>query len=207
VTLHSLATTGVPREIDVFEKIHTKKKFNHWDDIDVLVLDEVSMINPTCLDNLDYSVRNKRKNLVAAFGGIQLIFCGDFMQLGPIPNRFVSTTANVQQIPKLPMDVKECSALAFQSVCWHEANFNVFELDAVFRQKSLQFIEALSMLRWGNGFHPTVKNLVRRCSRPLSVGNGVKPTLLFCKNIDVEKMNHDELEALPGLGASVCVKD
>jgi len=51
--------------------------------MDVLVLDEVGMLSADLLDWIDNEVRSIRgKDLDKAFGGIQLIFVGDFAQLG-----------------------------------------------------------------------------------------------------------------------------
>lgn len=57
-----------------------KKK---WTTARVLVIDEVSMLDPDFLDTLDQVARIVRRNEKVAFGGIQIIFCGDFMQLPP----------------------------------------------------------------------------------------------------------------------------
>jgi len=54
-----------------------------WRNMDVLVLDEVGMLSADLLDWIDNEVRSIRgKDLDKAFGGIQLIFVGDFAQLG-----------------------------------------------------------------------------------------------------------------------------
>ena len=65
------------------------------------------------------------------FGGIQLILCGDFFQLPPVPERGGS------------------AQFAFQSVSWKEAVKYTIELTTVFRQSDVGFVTLLNQLRRG----------------------------------------------------------
>lgn len=78
-TLHSLAGCGVPTYVADFDKCWKQK--NRWRKLSTLIVDEVSMLEPSYLDWLDATVRSIRGVPHKAFGGIQLIFCGDFGQL------------------------------------------------------------------------------------------------------------------------------
>jgi ATP-dependent DNA helicase PIF1 len=60
-----------------------KKKRATWRDLDVLIIDEVSMLHPDLFCKLDALARAARQNS-RAFGGIQVIVCGDFYQLQPV---------------------------------------------------------------------------------------------------------------------------
>ena len=60
-------------------------KATHLKKIDVVLIDEVSMIQSELLTHLDIAARITRKSAVP-FGGMQVILCGDFLQLGGIPN-------------------------------------------------------------------------------------------------------------------------
>jgi ATP-dependent exoDNAse (exonuclease V) alpha subunit len=55
-----------------------------WQKMDALVLDEVGMVKADYLEWLDQTVRSIRESPAEAFGGIQLIFVGDFAQLAPV---------------------------------------------------------------------------------------------------------------------------
>jgi ATP-dependent DNA helicase PIF1 len=55
-----------------------------WRGVEVLIVDEVSMMSSKMFDLLDRIGRIMRKNVSKAFGGIQLIFTGDFFQLPPV---------------------------------------------------------------------------------------------------------------------------
>lgn len=84
LTLHSLTGVGVPKEAKDFDRMWGTKYREKWRKMQVLIIDEISMISGSFLDYVDRTVRNIRQNHKQAFGGIQLIVCGDFGQLGPI---------------------------------------------------------------------------------------------------------------------------
>jgi hypothetical protein len=96
------------------------------------------------LDWVDTQVRLVRSRPEVAFGGIQLIFAGDFFQLGAIDYKRVSLCASEQflehddlgaEIPadaggvQLPIAVEEFSSPAFKSNVWWEARFTYVKLD------------------------------------------------------------------------------
>ena len=96
------------------------------------------------LDWVDTQVRLVRGRPELAFGGIQLIFAGDFFQLGAIDYKRLSLRASEQfverddlaaEIPshaggvQLPIAVEQFSAPAFKSNVWREARFTYVKLD------------------------------------------------------------------------------
>jgi len=83
-TLHSLAGAGVPTVVKDFQKCRGHVPAKKWLKLQALVIDEIGMVAANYLDWLDSVVRSIRKNPNAPFGGIQLIFCGDFAQLPPL---------------------------------------------------------------------------------------------------------------------------
>lgn len=86
-TVHSLAGVGVPQSARDFASLLSPWTSKKWRAIEVLVLDEIGMLQADFLDWLDVFVRKARRRPLEPFGGIQLIFVGDFAQLGPIPGR------------------------------------------------------------------------------------------------------------------------
>lgn len=97
---------------------------------EVLILDEVSMMNPAMLDNLDKLCRIVRGS-GELFGGIRCIFAGDFMQIRPV----------------------KCQRLAFEAECWKELFQDEEQLQTlreVHRHKDdLPFFAFLNRLRYG----------------------------------------------------------
>ena len=81
-TIHSLCKIQIPQRVKDLGSMWQLTK-ETWRNMDVLVLDEVGMLSADLLDWIDNEVRSIRgKDLDKAFGGIQLIFVGDFAQLG-----------------------------------------------------------------------------------------------------------------------------
>jgi ATP-dependent DNA helicase PIF1 len=84
-TVHSWSGCGVPSLTRDFRKMWGRKDVIR--ETDVIVLDEVSMMSGELLDRIEEMVSNIRNNedgMYMPFGGIQLILCGDFLQLPPV---------------------------------------------------------------------------------------------------------------------------
>ena len=112
---------------------YTTKK---WKKIQVLVLDEIGMLGADFLDWMDVYVRKARRKPLEAFGGIQLIFVGDFAQLGPIPGRG-NSLRNKAYEPSNPgadclLGISECAAYAFQTVLWRYVGMEKMKAIACF---------------------------------------------------------------------------
>lgn len=216
-TVHSLAGIGIPQTASDFNKIVTSPwTIKKWKKIDILVLDEIGMLSADFLDWLDVYVRKARANPLQAFGGIQLIFVGDFAQLGPIPGKnSLRKKAYNKDHPGADciLNISECAAYPFQTVFWREADFHHVHLRQVYRQKNKDFQLALLDIRSGNGTSQRVKNLVTTCSfalddRPdLEIPSGIKPTILYCTNRNVDRENYDNLAKLQGQGKTFKAKD
>lgn len=125
-------------------------------------------------------------------GGIQLIVCGDFFQLPPIckVNFKAATTAKASEFTNF--------GYAFQAPSWRtcfaEAD-HVF-LTRIFRQSDVTFSTTLNDIRTGNDAMAAMTRLVKTCSRPVTCAEGIKPTQVFARNADVDRINATELEAL-----------
>jgi ATP-dependent DNA helicase PIF1 len=222
-TMHSRPGPGVPESSDGFSNMWGSKQ--HWRAVKTLVLDEVSMADAEFLEWSDAYVREMvvRESRMGAhegngwaggntsckpFGGIQLIFCGDFAQLPPVPVSNPSLDSadfladyqarNNQKDDgtrsTLPVGTRECKGKwAFQTSCWRDACFEVVELEQSFRTKSKLLIKALHELRRGHATHPTVRQLVDATQRQLPELGGIKPTVLYPIKRDVERENDVEL--------------
>ena len=81
-TLHSITGAGVPNTVGDFEKCRKYK--DEWRTMACLIIDEISLVEPSYIDFLDATVRDIRKVPSKAFGGVQLIVSGDMLQLNSI---------------------------------------------------------------------------------------------------------------------------
>ena len=207
-TVHSFAGIGIPKIYTDFRKMKSNKKIKkRWTNLKVLVLDEVSMISGEFFDSLSRVVSEIRKD-PRPFGGIQLIVCGDFLQLSPIAPRKWEVDQMVTGIREkegleTPEEARNWLFLnrgfCFQSEAWRASSFEVVELKHVFRQSNRNFINILRDIRIGNVTSETVRYLRENCERPLPPNNfGIQPTILHSKNVNVSRENLVDLEKLSG---------
>ena len=112
---------------------------------EVLLLDEVSMMpGESLLDYIDFFFKRVRGNK-KPFGGIQMIFVGDFLQLPPVSK-------------------SRCKDLdwAFKCKSWKEADVVKHELTKVYRQDNIEFIDLLNSVRRGNPLTLAQKEYLQR---------------------------------------------
>lgn len=178
VTLHSWAGLGLAEE--PVDKLLIKAiKWPHaWRQTSILIIDEVSMLSCELLSKLECIARHVRNNN-RPFGGIQLFMVGDFAQLAPV----VRGTKNIY---------------AFQADCWLGCMGNFVELTEIYRQSDAEFISILRHARDGSMPQDAIDILNSRISKDPPPRNGVVPTKLYCKKIDVYEQNYRELVKLPG---------
>jgi ATP-dependent DNA helicase PIF1 len=140
-TIHSWSGIRLARGTIKEVITNTYKNFvakKNWRTVDILIIDEVSMMSQKIFEILEELGRIMRKNNLnnLPFGGIQVIFCGDFFQLPPVPS----------------MDDPLTETFCFQSPLWNRVFKldNHIELKTVFRQKDPIYKSILSKIRFGN---------------------------------------------------------
>jgi ATP-dependent DNA helicase PIF1 len=142
----------------------------------VLILDEVSMIAADFLDGASAYLSNIRED-PAPFGGLQVIFVGDFAQLPPVRGPF-----------------------AFTAKSWQTLAPVVCQLTTVVRQADPEFQEMLQRLRRGRPLPEDIARL-EEC-RATTFASGITPTRLCALNRDADAINQRELAALLESGAA-----
>ena len=199
-TLHSFAGCGVPSVVSDFEKCWKHKRV--WTEIAVLIMDEISMVEPAYMDWLDATVRRMRNQEKKAFGGIQLIFCGDFGQLPGIC-KGVSLTSKCPitkdfKVSQIPVHVDQFQSYAFQTIFWRDAAFEYHELTKVFRQSEVAMVSALTKIRRGELDEEVLAFIAAATCRELPLDDEIQPTILYARNKDVDAENATNLQALSG---------
>ncbi|KAG8803492.1 hypothetical protein FRC16_005162 [Serendipita sp. 398] len=187
-TLHSYAGIQLGKEninvlVNRVQSSNLKRK--KWQETKVLIIDEISMIDGRLFDKLEELARMVR-NSEEPFGGIQLIICGDFFQLPPVPD--IVTSAHGQKIPP---------TFAFDAKSWNRCIKHTIVLTQVFRQKQTDFVTMLNMMRLGE-MDPLGLSIFRRLDREVPYEDGIQPTELFSLRAQVEEANNTRLRALPG---------
>lgn len=183
VTIHSWAGIGIKATLTDYDvKLILQKKYvvDRILTAEILIIDEVSMINGGTLDNVDLVCREVRSlynmtNRTKPFGGLQVIFVGDFFQLPPVTKGHTLAT------------------FAFQSDAWMNADPVVCYITEQHRQEDAEFLDILTSLRAGTLTKEHIARL-KKCQRkaPSDI------TRLFTHNTDVDRVNDEELEKLPG---------
>ncbi len=118
------------------QKFVTKAKIDTIKAVDLLVIDEISMVRADLLDAVDHALR-RYKNKAKPFGGVQLLMIGDLQQLAPV--------VKDDEWHLLADHYK--SPYFFDSKALQLAGFETIELRHIYRQTDEQFIALLNTIR------------------------------------------------------------
>lgn len=172
ITLHSWAGIGLAtKSAEMLTKEINYRHKKVWKEIDVLIIDEISMLSCDTFDKLNYIAKNIRQS-PDFFGGIQLVLFGDFYQLSPID--------------------KQQKLFCFESDDWKYVK-NTVILREVFRQSDLDFVGMLNRFREGKYTDGDIQTIISR--KIPAKGVCVK---LYPKNREINDENQKKLEELPG---------
>lgn len=147
----------------------TVEKLRH---LDLLVIDEISMIHAELLTLIDEYLRRIRLCVEKPFGGVQVLFCGDFCQLPPVEGSY-----------------------AFKAPVWKTLQLTYMELTLQMRQNDdSAFQELLQRLRQGRCHETDLALLKVREKTEFPIG--IRPTRMYAINRDVDAINQRELKQL-----------
>ena len=181
-TIHSWAGIGVKQLLSAKDLANLKKKKylkENFEKAKVLIIDEISMLHKEQLNTI-HQVLSYCKDSPLAFGGLQIIVCGDFFQLPPIG-----------QYGELSRD-----KFAFMSDAWQFAEFKICYLTEQFRQSKNALNSILAEIRNGSVSQESI-NLLQKASKT-QFNEGIEPTKLYTHNEDVDFINNTHLADLPG---------
>lgn len=120
--------------------------------IDLLIIDEISMVRADLLDAIDNVLRRFRDHN-RPFGGVQLLMIGDLAQLTPV------VTPEDEQVLKPYYD----TPYFFGSKALRQIDYVTIQLEHVYRQQDTSFIEILNQIREGHPSQEVLDQLNSRC--------------------------------------------
>lgn len=174
-TIHSWSGIGIMKNLEQtdidgirFNKFH----YPRIKEAEVIILDEVSMLEATFIDDLDKVLKAVHRNELA-FGGIQVVMVGDFFQLPPVSR-------------------EGAARFAFESEAWRNADFLICYLTEQHRQADPIFTGLLRAMRF-NELTKEQREILSSC-----IKKGKSETNLFTHNQDVDTLNGQKLTELPG---------
>ena len=154
--------------------------------IDLLIIDEVSMLRADLLDAIDFRLRAVRNNYEQPFGGVQLLLIGDLYQLPPVVNR--------GEEQKLKQYYR--SNWFFESIALQKEGFTYIELDKIFRQRDQIFIDLLNNLRHNRITRDDIDTLNSFHQSPEQIQQQREVITLTTHNYKADDMNRRALDAL-----------
>lgn len=159
---------------------YRKDKLKLLREVEVLIIDEVSMLRADVLDMMDFSLRFIRRNN-QRFGGVQMLFIGDLYQLPPV----------VRDEHVLKMFYN--SPFFFDSLAIKEIPLLTIELTKVYRQTDQEFLEILNAIRDGDVANIDFNHLNERYDPGFEVGE--EPYVYLCShNKMADDINQEKLK-------------
>ena len=186
-TLHSWSGIGLGKgaiEIISHKVAANKYKRNNWRNIDLLIIDEVSMMSEHLIELLNMTAKKCRKNN-RLFGGLQVIFSGDFYQLAPVGDR--------------DDESKRTHNFCFESPIFDQLfpNDNKICFNEIFRQTDNTYTKILNQIRVGKISKKSIKTLTDRVGKKYT-GTDIKPTRIYPLKRLVNKLNTTSMDKLTG---------
>ena len=164
---------------DIIKSVLSNKRVSKsWRKVSILIVDEVSMMSKKVFEVIEEIARTTRKTPLP-FGGIQVVFTGDFFQLPPVFTMY---------------DTDE--SFCFESPIWNKVFplENHIELKTMFRQTDPLYIQILLEIRKGTISNENKKILQEYVKREYDIG--IIPTKLFPVRNKVDFVNNAMFEKL-----------
>ncbi|MFA6251464.1 MAG: PIF1 family DEAD/DEAH box helicase [Candidatus Paceibacterota bacterium] len=197
MTIHSWSGIGIKRKLDKYDldklgsNEYVVKRINR---AKVLVIDEVSMLSAVTLSMVDAVCREVRRSS-EAFGGLQVIFVGDFFQLPPIIKKMVDEEIQIDEDLQMTMmpEGKE-QIFAYDSQAWQRARPVVCYISEQYRQDDEDFLSILSAIRKNDFQDKHLKKIESRVVDELNFPKNVPK--LFSHNVNVDFVNTETLSKI-----------
>ncbi|MEG0992473.1 MAG: HRDC domain-containing protein [Bacteroidales bacterium] len=169
------------------ENKFSREKINIMRSLDLLVIDEISMVRSDLLDAVDMILR-KYKNRYKPFGGVQLLLIGDVQQLAPVVRD--EDWAMLSQYYQSPY--------FFHSHALMESNYVTIELKKIYRQSDPTFVNILNAIRENRLDEHTLSILNKRYMPDFNPEEEDGYITLTTHNYQAQAINQRKMDELPG---------
>ena len=166
----------------------TKRKIRLIRNIDLLIIDEISMVRADLLDHIDETLRRLRHNHDKPFGGMQLLLIGDLQQLAPVVKD--DEWQLLRQYYPTPY--------FFSSRALAQTDYLTLELHTVYRQQDEEFLKLLNAIRMNRADDNILSLLNRRVQYDFTPDRKDGYIRLVTHNRQAQQVNDDEMRKLSG---------
>ncbi len=164
----------------------TKTKRDILQELELLIVDEVSMLRADMLDAMDVILRWVRGKRDVPFGGVQMVYFGDLYQLPPVVNEDEwMVLKNYYQTPYF-----------FSAQVIHQVPPLYIELDTIYRQTDERFIDVLNCIRNNDITDDEINFLNRRYDPYFQPSPDDPYIILTTHNYKADKINQKSLDSL-----------
>lgn len=165
----------------------SREKVNIIKSLDLLIIDEISMVRADTLDAIDFALRRYR-NRFLPFGGVQLLMIGDLQQLAPV----------VKDDDREILTKYYDSYFFFGSRALSSTDYVTIELKHIYRQNDQVFIDLLNKIRDNHVDSDVLAELNKRYIPDFDPDSGGGYITLTTHNYQSQSLNDSRLEKLPG---------
>jgi len=160
--------------------------------LEMIIIDEISMVRADLLDCVDLCLKYARGNTLP-FGGVQIVLIGDLYQLPPVLRN--EDKENFNQIYSSPyfFGANVMQELMKSDLFDTENDLELIELEKIYRQSDSDFIEILNAVRGGN---KTLEVLNKLNQRVLNISKVENAIILTTTNQGADEINKNNLESL-----------
>ncbi|MDR1818146.1 MAG: helix-turn-helix domain-containing protein [Puniceicoccales bacterium] len=192
VTLHSLFQLALEPHVPGYESTGMKfkigkAKLNLLRHLELLIIDEVSMLRADLLDAIDATLRRVRRN-AQPFGGLQMLYIGDLFQLPPV----------VKDEEWALLQKHYAGTFFFHAHALRDRQPFYVELTKIYRQNEQRFIELLNKVRDNALTAGDLDALNARVRRNFVPPAGERYITLTTHNYKADQLNRAALDRLPG---------
>ncbi len=158
-----------------------------YQNLELLIIDEISMVRCDLLDCVDIFLKTARKNN-SPFGGVQIFFVGDLYQLPPVAtNSEMKSVSIIYETPYF-----------FSSAVMRHLSAEFIEFEKIYRQKQQEFIDLLNGIRNNTITDEMLKRLNSRFLPDFDEEKHPDYICLVTRNIQADRLNKKNLDNLAG---------